>query len=244
MLKFREEFEKFGFTVERVGESTRWGGSMIAYTDKHCVVLSPSTCNSFAVTVKGATFSGKDTDRVRNEICTTSDPGHTAEHIAGYYAGHYGKNHGGIPKILDLIPDSNGIWGVNLSFFEVCKWIEVNYPTPDKEIYPLTVIRDSCKNRRYIAFHCEPKDVPAGIDISGDESCEICYATGITAHEAIEELYTKLQNMPRDVYSIDDLQTDPSTLISVMEKHPNYAEWFNLTFPNGASSKEEVLSRL
>lgn len=45
-------------------------------------------------------------------------------------------------------------------------------------------------------------------------------------------------------YSLVNLIHDPSTLIAVMEKHSDYAEWFNQTFPNGASSKEEVLSKL
>lgn len=45
-------------------------------------------------------------------------------------------------------------------------------------------------------------------------------------------------------YDTSKLVHDPSTLIAVMEKHPNYKEWFNSAFPNGASSADEVLQRL
>lgn len=53
-----------------------------------------------------------------------------------------------------------------------------------------------------------------------------------------------IPTLPENKYTLDTLQHDPSTLIQVMEKHWNYANWFNETFPNGASSKEEVLERL
>ena len=45
-------------------------------------------------------------------------------------------------------------------------------------------------------------------------------------------------------YDICKLEHDPSTLIAVMEKHPNYTQWFNDNFPNGASSAEEVHRRI
>lgn len=45
-------------------------------------------------------------------------------------------------------------------------------------------------------------------------------------------------------YDIGKLEHDPSTLIAVMEKHPDYEEWFNDNFPNGASSADEVRQRL
>lgn len=45
-------------------------------------------------------------------------------------------------------------------------------------------------------------------------------------------------------YDISKLVNDPSTLIAVMGKHPNYEEWFSNNFPNGASSADEVLRKL
>ena len=45
-------------------------------------------------------------------------------------------------------------------------------------------------------------------------------------------------------YQLYDFLKDPHTLIAVMEKHQNYKEWFNDNFPNGASSAEEVISKI
>lgn len=45
-------------------------------------------------------------------------------------------------------------------------------------------------------------------------------------------------------YTLKDLSMDTSTMIAIINKHPNFEEWFEQTFPNGASSKEEVLSKL
>ena len=45
-------------------------------------------------------------------------------------------------------------------------------------------------------------------------------------------------------YQLYDFLKDPSTLIVVMEKHSDYAEWFKRNFPNGASSAEEVVSKI
>lgn len=48
---------------------------------------------------------------------------------------------------------------------------------------------------------------------------------------------------PIGSYSLADLLHDPATLMALMTKHPkDYEEWFTQTFPNGASSAEEVLS--
>lgn len=46
-------------------------------------------------------------------------------------------------------------------------------------------------------------------------------------------------------YGLNDFLRDPTVLMKVMEKHPkDYAEWFEEKFPDGASSAEEVLSKL
>ena len=47
------------------------------------------------------------------------------------------------------------------------------------------------------------------------------------------------------VYTLDMFLKDVSTLIQVMEKYPEtYQQWFTTNFPNGASSKKEVLNKL
>lgn len=48
----------------------------------------------------------------------------------------------------------------------------------------------------------------------------------------------------QDDYDISKLVHDPCTLMAIMEKHPNYTQWFNDNFPNGASSADEVRQRL
>lgn len=53
-----------------------------------------------------------------------------------------------------------------------------------------------------------------------------------------------IPTLPENKYTLDTLQHDPSTLMQVMEKHWNYTNWFNETFPNGAHSSEEVLHKL
>lgn len=54
-----------------------------------------------------------------------------------------------------------------------------------------------------------------------------------------------ITTLPESKYTLYSLQRDASALIKVLEKHPHdYAKWFNENFPNGASSKEEVLERL
>lgn len=46
-------------------------------------------------------------------------------------------------------------------------------------------------------------------------------------------------------YTLEVLFKDPPTLIAVIREHEtDYVEWFKREFPNGASSKDEVLSRL
>lgn len=46
-------------------------------------------------------------------------------------------------------------------------------------------------------------------------------------------------------YTLDTFLRDVPTLIKVMEKHlDDYEDWFATNFPNGASSAEEVLSKL
>ena len=45
-------------------------------------------------------------------------------------------------------------------------------------------------------------------------------------------------------YQLYDFLKDPHTLIAVMEKHSDYKAWFEHNFPNGASSAEEVISKL
>lgn len=45
-------------------------------------------------------------------------------------------------------------------------------------------------------------------------------------------------------YQLCDFLKDPHTLIAVMRKHIGYEGWFKRNFPNGASSKDEVLSKI
>lgn len=45
-------------------------------------------------------------------------------------------------------------------------------------------------------------------------------------------------------YQLYDFLKDPHTLMAVMEKHSDYKAWFERNFPNGASSVEEVISKL
>lgn len=45
-------------------------------------------------------------------------------------------------------------------------------------------------------------------------------------------------------YTLTSLQHDVTTLMEVLEHTREYADWFTTNFPNGASSAEEVLSKL
>ena len=45
-------------------------------------------------------------------------------------------------------------------------------------------------------------------------------------------------------YQFCDFLKDPHTLMAVMGKHIDYEGWFKRNFPNGASSAEEVISKL
>lgn len=45
-------------------------------------------------------------------------------------------------------------------------------------------------------------------------------------------------------YQLYDFLKDPHTLMAVMEKHSDYKAWFERNFPNGASSAEEVVSKI
>lgn len=44
-------------------------------------------------------------------------------------------------------------------------------------------------------------------------------------------------------YTFSAFALDVDTFITVFKKHPNYKEWFTENFPNGASSKDEVLAK-
>lgn len=59
-----------------------------------------------------------------------------------------------------------------------------------------------------------------------------------------EEVLAKLEEESRVPYTLSSLQQDIPTLTKVMEMHFFYEQWFNTKFPNGASSKEEVLAKL
>lgn len=59
--------------------------------------------------------------------------------------------------------------------------------------------------------------------------------------DSVEEFRRKHEQRNYQLY---DFLKDPSTLIAVMEKHSDYAEWFTRNFPNGASSAEEVVSKI
>lgn len=63
-----------------------------------------------------------------------------------------------------------------------------------------------------------------------------------SAKEVLAKLEEENQAAP---YTLSSLQHDVPTLMKVMEKHlTDYAEWFSTEFPNGATSAEEVLSKL
>ena len=59
-----------------------------------------------------------------------------------------------------------------------------------------------------------------------------------------KEVLAKLKEEIQAPYTLSSLQQDVPTLLRVMEKHFFYEQWFNTEFPNGASSKEEVLGKL
>lgn len=59
-----------------------------------------------------------------------------------------------------------------------------------------------------------------------------------------KEVLAKFEEETQASYTLSSLQQDVPTLLKVMEKHFFYEHWFNTEFPNGAVSKEEVLSKL
>ena len=61
---------------------------------------------------------------------------------------------------------------------------------------------------------------------------------------ALKQWLDTLEVSSRGSYQLDNLRMDPPTLMAAMEKHKDFEGWFNQNFPNGASSKDEVLSKI
>lgn len=71
--------------------------------------------------------------------------------------------------------------------------------------------------------------------------------TSAEMHYTIKRTKMMLSYLERAMrsYTLDMFLKDAPTLIQVMEKHPKaYQQWFTDNFPNGASSREEVLNKL
>lgn len=64
---------------------------------------------------------------------------------------------------------------------------------------------------------------------------------GIRYERILKPAYEKAR---ASTYTLGDMMLDPSTLMQVMDKHWDYAAWFDRNFPNGAPSKEAVLNKL
>lgn len=103
-----------------------------------------------------------------------------------------------------------------VSFPMLCHAV-ITYVTPGNKCTPVLQIK---RDRSVILSH------PSFLRIKGEK-----YMDGLNV-------------FVQGDYDIGKLEHDPSTLIAVMEKHPDYEEWFNYNFPNGASSADEVRQRI
>ena len=118
------------------------------------------------------------------------------------------------------------------------------------------IIPNSVKNCDSMFHACLALNQPITIGNSVEVCDDMFYACkSFNQHVEIPDSVTHRHNMFEGCplmdkstggsYTLYSLQRDVDALMKVLEKHPyDYAKWFHENFPNGASSKDEVLSRL
>lgn len=92
-------------------------------------------------------------------------------------------------------------------------------------------------------YICTLKEEPATVQHLEKEMIPMLWPKS-KADEAIRVSKEIRERHKVPYYSLVSLIHDPHTLIEVMYRHEDYTKWFATNFPNGASSKDEILSRL
>ena len=161
--------------------------------------------------------------------------------------------------VLSLWDNINEEWGMQAVMFHLQQAIErllkMLIMISGKE-FPHT--HDTCE---LVALYPHRDELPSRLmDLSGvlaSWAAESRYSfnllTNIKTLEECKEIYNDLHDLvlskmteERDCsYTLEMFLRDPPTLIAVIEKYQaGYADWFDREFPYGASSAEEVLSKL
>lgn len=117
------------------------------------------------------------------------------------------------------------------------------YIAEEREFCSQEEADDYC--RKYNSYEGEPS-VHCTCCASGCDMTAFDYNhwNGECAYAGDENEDDTSESVTGGSYTLSSLQQDSETLTKVIRKHWDYEQWFNTIFPNGASSKEEVLTKL